>query len=147
MHLVPPAQGVGLGDGFGEGHRQARRGHHQQQIVDHIGVVEVAEALVPQDIAQRDLVDGSDELDDGDARRQNGGAAEEGAFLFSITQWAHSLSHGLWGAARTQPNSSGRAHPSTSFFTRSMSMVRNSPFLYMTLPRAIFITTLEPWAA
>lgn len=42
----------------------------------------MAEALVPQDIAQRDLVDGSDELDDGDARRQNGGAAEEGAFLF-----------------------------------------------------------------
>ena len=107
----------------------------------------MAEALVPQDIAQRDLVDGSDELDDGDARRQMGGAAEEGAFLFSITQWAHSLSHGLWGAAQTQPNSSGRAYPSTSFFTRSMSMVRNSPFLYMTLPRAIFITTLEPWAA
>jgi hypothetical protein len=42
----------------------------------------VAEALVVQNIPERDLIERADELDDGDAGRQNGGAAEEALFSF-----------------------------------------------------------------
>ena len=56
VHLVPPVQGVGLGDGLGHGHRQAGGGDHQQQVVDGVGVVEVAEAHIPQDAPQGDFI-------------------------------------------------------------------------------------------
>ena len=49
--------------------------------------------------------------------------------------------------AAAQPKSRGRAYSFTSRLTRSMSMVRNSPSLYMTLPRHIFMDTSQPWAA
>ena len=81
VHLVVTAQGVGLGDGLGHGHGQACGGDHQQQVEDRVGVVEVAEAHVPQDAAQGDLVQGADELDHDDAHGQGGGPAEEGTFL------------------------------------------------------------------
>ena len=76
--LVPPAQGVGLGDGLGHGHRQAGLGDHQQQVVDGVGVVEVAEAHVPQDAAQGDLVQGANYFDHRNAGGQDGRAAKEG---------------------------------------------------------------------
>ena len=76
--LVPPAQGVGLGDGLGHGHRQAGLGDHQQQVVDGVGVVEVAEAHVPQDAAQGDLVQGANDFDHRNAGGQDGRAAKEG---------------------------------------------------------------------
>ena len=48
------------------------------------------------------------------------------------------------GAA--SPKSLGRAYCRTSARIWSRSRVRKVPSLYMTLPRAIFITTSLPWA-
>ena len=56
----------------------------------------------------------------------------------------HSLSRGI---ALYFPKSRGRAYSVTSRRTLSASMVRKSPFSYMTLPRHIFSFTLAPWAA
>ena len=114
VDLIPPPQGVGLGDALGEGHGKARRGDHQQQVVDDIGVVEVAEALVVQNVPQRDLVEGADELDDGDAHGQDGGAAEEGSFLFTITQWVAQPFAMSLGRVSAQRGGAGRSRPPLS---------------------------------
>ena len=81
VDLVAAAQCVGLRNGLGHGHGQARGGDHQQQVKHRVGVVEVAEAHVPQDAAQRNLVQGADELDDHNARSQRRRPTEKRTFL------------------------------------------------------------------
>lgn len=95
LHLPPPPQGGGLGDGLGHGHRQAGSGHHQQQVVDGIGVVEIGKAGVVQDIPQGDFIEGTDELSHGNAGGQDGGPAKEGA-AFGLG-WFHGGSFPLFG--------------------------------------------------
>ena len=125
VHLVAPVQGVGLGDGLGHGHRQAGGGDHEQQVIDGVSVVEVAEAHVPQDAAQGDFVQGADDLHDGDADGQDGRAAEKGVGFLWFQSCRSLRFTGLSGrprragAGHTRPPrpgsfpgpGSGRSHP------------------------------------
>ena len=73
--LVFQPPGVGLTGHPGDGQGQARRGKGQQKVVDLVGGVKISLSRAAQNIAERDLVGRTDELDDDHSRRQNGGAA------------------------------------------------------------------------
>ena len=75
--LIAPAQRVGLGHHLGQSHGETAGGHDDQQGVDIVGGVEVREGRFADDVAQRDLEQGADELDQNDACGQNGGSAEK----------------------------------------------------------------------
>ena len=61
----------------GQGQRQTRRGQHQQQTVNVIGGVEVGHALLVQQVAQRDLVEGAQHLGHRHGKGQHSGAADK----------------------------------------------------------------------
>ena len=83
LHLVVTAQSVGLRDHLGQGHRQTAGGDGDEQGVDVVGGVEVGEPRLPQNVAQGNLVQRSNELDNDNTGGQNGGAAKEGImFVF-----------------------------------------------------------------
>ena len=83
LHLVVTAQGVGLRDHLGQGHRQTAGGDGDEQGIDVVGGVEVGEPRFPQDVAQGDLVQSANELDDDNSSGQNGGTAKEGIIFGS----------------------------------------------------------------
>lgn len=71
---VYPAQSLRLGHQPGKGQRKPGGGHHQQQVIDVIGGVEIVHALLVQQVPQRDLVQGADGLGNKHGDRQQGGA-------------------------------------------------------------------------
>ena len=71
---VYPAQSLRLGHQPGKGQGQSGGGHHQQQVIDVIGGVEIVHALLVQQVPQRDLVQGADGLGNKHGDRQQGGA-------------------------------------------------------------------------
>ena len=85
VDLIPASHGVGLGHHLGQRHRKPGGGDGQQHRVDVIGIGEVGIPGIPDDAHQGDLVEHADDLHNGDPRRQDGGAAEEGAFWGELT--------------------------------------------------------------
>ena len=81
-HLVAPPGGIGLADELAEGQGESRRGQRQQKGVDVVGAHEVGDALVAQDVVQRDLVQGAADLDEHGGDGQHRYAAHKGLFLF-----------------------------------------------------------------
>ena len=79
--LVVVTQGIGLGDHPAHGHGQARRGDQQQDGVDVVGGVEIAEALFADNGVQRDLIQCADDFDDDGRKRQYRRTREEILFL------------------------------------------------------------------
>ena len=71
---VYPAQSLRLGHQPGKSQRKPGGGHHQQQVIDVIGGVEIVHALLVQQVPQRDLVQGADGLGNKHGDRQQGGA-------------------------------------------------------------------------
>ena len=81
--FILPPQGVGLAGELGDGQRQSRGGDGQKQVVDVVGDREMGLALVADDVPQRDLVNGADDLHNGHSGSQNRRAAQERLlFLF-----------------------------------------------------------------
>ena len=93
LNLLGLPQRLCLRDHPGHGYGQAGGGNHQQHRVDVIGRSKVTEALVANQMFERDLVAGAQDLDDGHRQRQHGGAAQEGLLLvrFSFQQSVHSF--------------------------------------------------------
>ena len=69
--------GGGTGHHAAQGHRQSRRGQHQQQTVNVVRGVEMRHALPVQQVPQRDLVQGTQQLCHRHSPGQNGRAAHE----------------------------------------------------------------------
>ena len=83
MHLAGTVLLQRLADHLGHGDGDAAGGDHQQDVEDIEGGAEVGVAAGAENIDQRHFVHGADDLDDQDACRQYGRAAEEGVrFLF-----------------------------------------------------------------
>ena len=77
VDLVAPAQSIGLRHHLGQSYRQAAGGDDDEQGVDIVSGVEVREGGLADDVAQRDLKQGADQLDDDNAYGENGGTAKE----------------------------------------------------------------------
>ena len=69
--------GGGPGHHAAQGHRQPRCGQHQQQTVNVVRGVEMRHALPVQQVPQRDLVQGAQQLCHRHSPGQNGRAAHE----------------------------------------------------------------------
>ena len=72
--LFGPAVGVGLRYKAGQRHGQTRGGEGEEDVVDAVGTHEHGVALVPEDVAQGDLVEEAEDLHDDDADGQDGRA-------------------------------------------------------------------------
>ena len=81
--LIFPPLGVSLTGELGDGQRQTGGGDGQQHVIDIVGNVEIRLPLAADDVAEGNLIDSTDDLHDGDSRRQNGGTAQKG-LLFLI---------------------------------------------------------------
>ena len=113
------------------------------------------------DVEQRDLIEQTDQLDHQDPGRQHGGAAEEGVLL---RLWCHAARGWLcWamgnllfvpgrgGPARLPPPLTLPKIPGQGIalhLRADLLQIQGEELSlsYMTRPRAIFITTLEPRA-
>ena len=81
--FVLPTLGLGLAGHPGDGQRQARGGEGQQNVIDAVAHIEIRLALTADNVAEWNLVDGTQDLYNGDSGGQNGGAAQKG-LLFLI---------------------------------------------------------------
>ena len=70
------AERVRLADHARERDRHTRRGHVKKDIINIIGNGEIAVSLVAENIAERDLIDRAEDLDDHNAGRYDGRAVE-----------------------------------------------------------------------
>ena len=70
------AERVRLADHARERDRHTRRGHVEKDIINIIGNGEIAVSLVAENIAERDLIDRAEDLDDHNASRHHGRAVE-----------------------------------------------------------------------
>ena len=97
---------VGLTGHPGDGQRQTRRGEGQKKIVNAVGGIKIRFARAAQNIVQRQLVNGADDLHHHHRRRQNGGTAQKG-LLFCRSCHANTsafqIDSQITYAARTAP--------------------------------------------
>ena len=77
LDLGVVAEGLGFGDHPRHGHGQAGGGNGQQHRIDVIGGGEVAIAVVVDDVAQGDFVEGADDFDDQCGQGQHCRAMQE----------------------------------------------------------------------
>ena len=75
---------MGLAGELGDGQRQSGSGNGQKQVVDVVGNGEMGLALVADDVAQGNLINGADDFHNGHSGGQNGGAAQERLLFFTI---------------------------------------------------------------
>ena len=83
-NLVVMAQRGSLRDHPAHGDRKAGGGDHQQNIVDLVGSVEIAEALFTDDGIEGDLIQGADDFDNGSGHGKQGSTLEKILLLFGI---------------------------------------------------------------
>ena len=74
--LHGPAERVRLADHARERDRHARRGHGEKDIINIVGNGKISIPLVAENVAERDLIDRAEDLDDHNAGRYDGRAVE-----------------------------------------------------------------------
>ena len=76
-HLIVVVKGAGLRDHPAHGHGQPGGGDHQQDVIDVVGRVEVAEALFADDGVEGNFVQSADDLDNGRCHCKQRGALKK----------------------------------------------------------------------
>lgn len=126
-HLIVMVKGTGLRDHPAHGNGQPGGGDHQQYVIDVVGCVEVAEALLADDGVEGNFVQSADDLDNGRCHCEQRGALKK-ILLFLHIRHGFILSAGKCGGHFVSSNSRGMAYSVSSSTTFFMSMVGKQPF-------------------
>ena len=90
LRVVPKR--LRLRDHAAHSHGKTRRRDHEQDVIDVVGGIEVAEAALLQDVLQRDLVDEAEQLHDDRRGGQDGDALQKALLLGFVLAHACSAS-------------------------------------------------------